>query len=209
MHDLSIHSQFIEISINLKGPGIVTENSPQMTNCTSTHIEIRVCAPHEPVRKVMTRRLSLISALQCLWPTCPKCFIFQGRTLLESMTFEFYGVCDGDSIIALPNDSDRGNLAVLQEWLSVTRDMDALNETIRSILNPATTRQVARLRDLHWMALERRPRQYQRMITALMDTEQRPSFLRSTVIKEPPKTPSVEAMPVLWNLGSVFGSSAF
>jgi hypothetical protein len=169
----------------------------QMTDYESTHIAIHVCAPHEPVRKVTARHLNAISDLQSLWPACPKRFIFKGSTLLESMTFEFYGVCDGDSIIALPNDSDGSNLAAIQEWMSVTRDVDALNETTKSILNPVTTRQVAHLRDLSWIALERRPKQYRKMIAALTETEQRVPLFTSTIIREPSKAPSVEAMPVL------------
>jgi hypothetical protein len=113
----------------------------------------------EPGHNVMTRHFSPFLALLFPWQICRKHFIFKGRTLLESLTYEFDGICDGDSIIALPSDHDRSKLVVMQEWMSVTRDRNVLNDTIRPILNTATPRHVAHLSDLHDMAFESHPRQ--------------------------------------------------
>jgi hypothetical protein len=63
--------------------------------------ELRVFSPHQPVRFISARLSSQIQALQVLWPNAPKRFVFKGLELIETNTFNDYGVREGDSIIAL------------------------------------------------------------------------------------------------------------
>ena len=84
-------------------------------------VELKICSPHQPVRLVTARLTGQIMALQTLWPAARKRFIFNGAELINSKTFGFCGIKDGDSIIALPTDQTESVFST-QQWLSLTRD---------------------------------------------------------------------------------------
>jgi hypothetical protein len=169
-------------------------------------VELRICVPQEPVRVIYAYPSNEISVLQTLWPGSPKKFLFDGIELIPTLTFESYGIRQGDSIIALPH-SNCANPLSMHEWTTATRDSEAFNDSVGAILNPATTRQVARLRDLNWRALERRPKQFQRLCAVIMETEPVGVPLHPTVIMETaPLAPSEEALPVSWNRDRRFGN---
>jgi hypothetical protein len=161
-------------------------------------VELKICSPHQPVRFISARLSGQIRALQCLWRGSPKRFIFNGVELLEENTFEFYGIRDGDSIVALPID-DRDPINGTSQWLSLTRDSESFNESLRWMLDPATSGEAARLRDLQLMRLEGRPRAIMKMCAPAGSEEGRvPRTDSSTVLGLPPKSPSVDALPMEW-----------
>jgi hypothetical protein len=159
-------------------------------------VELKVCTPHQPVRLISARLSGQIRALQSLWPAAPKKFIFNGLELLEGMTFDFYGIRDGDSIVALPiEQSDAVN-----QWIILTRDHEGFNESLRWMLDPATAGEAARLRDLHLMRLDRRPRVLMKMYSPLMDDESPHGYHDAiNLAYEPPRRPSTEALPTPWD----------
>ena len=67
--------------------------------------ELLICSPHQPIRVISARLSGQVSALQILWPNHPKRFIYNGMQLVETKTFLYYGINDGDSIIALPKNA--------------------------------------------------------------------------------------------------------
>jgi hypothetical protein len=157
--------------------------------------ELKICCPHQPVRFISACLSGDIGALQSLWPGAPKRFIFNGSELSEAMTFEFYGIHNGDSIIALPLDG-RDSVYATAHWLHLTRDSENFNEALRYMLDPATAGEAARLRDVHLMRLERRPRAFARFSSrAVMVEPERPRSDSSTVLGLAPKSPSVDALP--------------
>jgi hypothetical protein len=158
--------------------------------------DLKICTPHQPVRFISARLSGQIRALQTLWRSHPKRFIFNGIELREDMTFESYGIRDGDSIVAIPLDN-RDSVSDASQWLSLTRDTETFNESLRWMLDPATTAEAARLRDLQLMRLERRPAAFMRLYapTGLADDEPVRSD-SSTVVGLPPKSPSVDALPL-------------
>jgi hypothetical protein len=122
-------------------------------------VELKVCSPHQPARLVSARLSSRICALQSLWPSNPKKFIFNGYELLEAMTFESYGIRDGDSIIAVPmGQSD--SIYCMNRWFSLTRDCDSFNESMRCMFSPKTAGENARLRDLRLFKVEGKSRTF-------------------------------------------------
>ena len=142
--------------------------------------------------------------------------------LVETKTFLYYGINDGDSIIALPKNayigkfdqksgqfSERNNRFdsiendfSTAQWLSVTRDNDTFNECMRWILNPNTAAEAARLRDMHLIKMEKKPKMMMKMIMQLEN-----SILNDAVVSnsiplkidyDPLKSPSDKPLPILW-----------
>jgi hypothetical protein len=114
------------------------------------------------------------------------------------MTFEFYGVRDGDSIVALPIENE-DSVYGTNHWLTLTRDSESFNEALRWMLEPATAGEAARLRDLQLMRLERKPRSFMKIFSrAGMDEREPTRSDSSTVLGLPPKSPSVDALPIEW-----------
>jgi hypothetical protein len=124
---------------------------------------------------------------------------------MTTMTFEFYSIHNGDSIVVLPQEDGHSQPIATHAWLSATRDADTFNDAITSILNPTTNREAARLRDLHWMSLERRPKSYQKVCSMFNDAQKQLSSFSSTLIpSEGAHRPSTDALPVAWNQRACF-----
>lgn len=162
-------------------------------------VELKICTPHKPVRMVSARLSGEIKSLQCLWPAdSPKKFIFNGSELLENQTFESYGISDGDSIIAVPADQ-KDTLFSTSQWLNLTRDNESFNDCMRWMLDPATSGEAARLRDLHLMKMERRPRVFMRMCASYMQEEEENRGLKWTKKDYPIATePMTDPLPFDW-----------
>jgi hypothetical protein len=162
-------------------------------------VELKVCSPYQPVRLISARLSGQIGALQTLWPSAPKRFIFNGLELLNGMTFDFYGIQDGDSIVALPLDHGE-SIYGTSSWLNATRDAEAFNEALKWMLDPVTSNEAARLRDLHLMRLERRPKGLIKMYSPLLAREQseRSPAIAARIPCAPALAPSTEPLPELW-----------
>lgn len=161
-------------------------------------VEVKVCAPQEPVRLISARLTGQIKALQGLWPESPKRFIFNGVELVENMTFQFYEIGDGDSIIALPAEQGDSVFST-QQWLSLTRDSDNFNNSMRWMLDPRTSNEASRLRDLHLMKMERKRKVFMRMCAPFVNEGTAASSVGSTNTSyDAASEPSTEALPVFW-----------
>jgi hypothetical protein len=116
------------------------------------------------------------------------------------MTFDYYGIREGDSIIALP-ERDAGRPSDTNLWMSLTRDHENLNECMRWMLDPSTSGEAARLRDLHMIKMEHRPRAFARMCSAFQQSKGHGNSIGETKISsERPKFPSTDALPASWSI---------
>ncbi|OHT07870.1 hypothetical protein TRFO_23727 [Tritrichomonas foetus] len=166
---------------------------------TDSRIELMVCTPHQPVRVISARLSGQISALQSLWPENPKRFIYNGNQLLEGMTFHFYGIRDGDSIIALPKDTISD--LHCSQWLCLSRDSDNFNEYMKWMLDPRTSGEAARLRDLHLWKIEKRPRIYMKMKGPFYSSDSNENEKSKNSLNVdflPLNEPAEQALPILW-----------
>jgi hypothetical protein len=119
------------------------------------------------------------------------------------MTFNDYGVREGDSIIALSKE-DSSSFDNVNLWISLTRDHEAFNECICSMLNPETSGEAARLRDLHLTRMESMPRPFARMCTPFLNQYTEAVMSPPTILSsQSPRSPSEEALPVPWDLADV------
>lgn len=161
--------------------------------------ELMICSPHQPVRVISARLSGLVNALQILWPEKPKRFIYNGMQLLESKTFSYYGISDGDSIIALPKEDFENEFKTTQ-WLNLTRDNESFNESMKWMLHPHTANEAARLRDIHLIKMEDKPKVYMKMKMPFENgkSDSCPICTNQLNIVDTPEAPSEEALPVLW-----------
>jgi hypothetical protein len=139
--------------------------------------------------------------LQKLYPTEPKIFILNGEILSPKMTFTFYRIEEGSSIVVLP---DQGNLRGpgVSTWLTITRDSDNFNERINFSRNPQTRQEVSRLRDLRFLELERRPRMFVKFAQCINQHTEGDAVARLVPKLEIDfhqlDKPSCEPLPVVW-----------
>ena len=161
-------------------------------------IEVRICSPHQPIRLISARLSGQIKSLGTLWPS-KRIFIFNGFELLEEKTFEFYGIRTGDSIIALPINL-HGLDYCASQWMKLTSDSESFNDHMTWMLDPNTSGEAARLRDLHVMRIERILRGFSKLGKA--------QFLECETLSTPGETkvdykrqekPNTEALPVCWD----------
>ena len=116
----------------------------------------------------------------------------------QTKTFGFYGIKDGDSIIAADQTE---SVFSTQQWLSLTLDSDKFNDCMRWMLDPRTSGEVSRLRDLHLMKMERRPKVFMRICAPFVNEETAGGSITCTNTSYSSATePSTEALPVLWNM---------
>jgi hypothetical protein len=166
--------------------------------CEPGRVELRVCCPQQPVRLISARLTGQIRALHTLWPAAPMRFIFNGAELLEGMTFEFYGIRDGDAIIALPV-GERDSVCATNQWLSLTRDNEGFNDSMRWMLDSRTSGEAARLRDIHIMRFEGKSRSFMKLCSPYLTELRTSPVSRNTVTEfEIPSCPLTDPLPALW-----------
>jgi hypothetical protein len=173
------------------------------TSQRPARVELKIFTPRHPVRFVSASLSGQIHSLQSLWTNEPQIYIFAGMELAEEKTFSYYGIAEGDSIIALPR-NDPAPICRTHLWLNSTRDTDNFNECVCSLLNPATSAEAARLRDLAAMRRESRGRWFLRTCARFQERyTQEGSRSPTQIARESPEGPSTRALPVLWNLAQV------
>lgn len=172
-------------------------------------VELLICTPHQPVRKVSAKLSGHVRALQILWQNSPKKFIYNGQELLETMTFSFYGIKDGESIIALPKIEFNDDLEC---WKKVSMNRLEFNELVRSMTNPKTSREMARLRDLRFIGIEKKLHVYHKLKKAFEEDNfenihfsEKDSFRKidqasndNLILESNLFAPSEDALPILW-----------
>ena len=167
---------------------------------TQERVDLMICTPHHQIRFVSAKVSGSIKALQILWPDNPKKFIYNGQELSESRTFKFYGIKSGESIIALPKNSQDAD----DQWKKVTSDRLEFNELVQTMTNPVTVREAARLRDLRYMNIERKAKVFHRFQNSFSENNEalarnnNPIAATKSIIDNNLVAPSEDALPVLW-----------
>ena len=129
---------------------------------TKPRIKIKICVhPEQRVRQASVVATKNVGCLQELFKNCPKVFICRGEILQPNLSFQFYGIKDGYSIVVMPEDYDNIEFA---RWASITRDQDNFEDRVGFAVNENTKGEVARLRDLHFDRMEMRSRHFARFI---------------------------------------------
>jgi hypothetical protein len=161
-----------------------------------SRIELRIFCPLEPIKMVSVRCGCQIGSLQSLWPA-PRRILFNGLELDERMTFEWYGVQDGDALVVVSrSDCDFPHACA---WINLSRDREGFNDSIQWIVDIRTANESARLRDLRQIRFDHNARAFQRLSLGFLQTQLPAGETDpSDIDYAPPPAPSTSALPVLW-----------
>jgi hypothetical protein len=115
-------------------------------------INLIVYSPHRFAARLTVSPLTMISELRSRFPIGSSHFVCNGEILMDTMTFAFYHIREMEVIVVVP-----GSVSEAQKWMPVTEDSDSLSEKVQFILNPRTSVEIARLKDLALAQEHRRP----------------------------------------------------
>ena len=168
--------------------------------CNNESISLYLCVPNKYTRRICIRKNQKISILKKRFPNDPKKFIYNGQYLGNEFTFDFYGMNDHDIIVAVP-DNCEFNLSN-NNWIHASRDSDEIADRISFSLNSKTRPEASRLQDLRFTTVERKPRLYRRMCSAVnkaIDNFPKTFSNNKSIDFSDTDSPSVQALPVCWN----------
>jgi hypothetical protein len=170
----------------------------------SESIMIYVCIPSKCIKCLSARSSDECSVLQGLLPGKKVCFIHHGALLRMDHTLEYYGVKDGDTIIAvveLPQSSVLPSL--VDRWLTLTRTSDSFSDRVRSLMTPTSRRESLRLRDLAMLRAENSRTRNRRLVRRFFERSYREDEqAENSVIAENSAELSAEPLPKCWWFGT-------
>jgi hypothetical protein len=128
-------------------------------------------------------------------------FVWRGEILSPLQQFGFYGIQNGDSIIAIQEPADSAETMLRQsQWLRLSLDHDFLEDRLRLVVNERTKSEALRLRDIALMKRELPTKRARRLIQSFLDLGstgfQRQEF--KTVIPPAASELSTAELPRLW-----------
>jgi hypothetical protein len=110
-----------------------------------------------------------------------------------------------ETIIAVPKPTDFCN-AVLDRWVSISRDPEWFESSINSLTGESTQREAMRLRDVVLMKREMVAKAFRRDARQIPQTT-RIDLQQTTIIPQRPERPSTKALPVLWRVAPATSKS--
>lgn len=116
----------------------------------SSKLEIRIYFPSRCIHHVLILGSMTVSSLRkSAVPSDLKCsLIYKGSKLIESKTFDFYGISNKDIIVVSENNSQD------EKWLKISTDQTMLRQSLELISNPKYKSEIYRLKDLILNKLE-------------------------------------------------------
>jgi hypothetical protein len=172
------------------------KRSTQLNEVSDGRITLHIVLPRFGVQSVLAPGSSRISVLNRQFPQANMTYIHDGQILSSEHTFDFYNIKEGDSIVAVPSDS---NPVAAHQWISLTRDTEVLSNAIREATSPDLRPEVRRLADLRALRLDTHPKHMIRAARWFEQARIRTSSSEgSTIIAHSGDTPNIEPLPVLW-----------
>lgn len=160
---------------------------------------IRICLEDRTVRTVsVDRRQQIKKLLKVLGPEI-RVLVFSGYVLATTQTFEYYGIEDGDFIIALLSKEQEDR--ALERWFSLTTDKEQFNEAMTWATSTLTNREVGRIQDLRMAKAEMKMWGHGRPFRFANQTaeEPAPTYYEGIIPLTQAKKPSSDALPVFWD----------
>jgi hypothetical protein len=164
---------------------------------SQARLRLRIFCPMQPLKMVSVRRDSQISSLHKLWASSRR-FVFHGMELDDLMTFESYGLQDGDSLVAIsPSESGSSEAT---PWITVTRGVEGSNESLRWRLDFRTAREFARLRDLAFTRSHWNPKAFPKFSRSLREPPHSAVLQAPLQLDYPPAIAPSATLPASWEL---------
>jgi hypothetical protein len=162
-------------------------------------ILLSVLIPGIQLRKVSVAPTTHLSALAHAISKTEVTLIFRGEILNFSQTFADYGMCDHDSIVAIP--ARDASHQIHPKWLRMSQNEDYCEQVERACQAVGGRREYMRMRDLALLKTECYPRQFRKLVRArcagpsLFEPESPDSL---TVVPDSPSEISTEPLPFVW-----------
>lgn len=153
-------------------------------------IRLNVFVPDSSLRREMKVDPKMtINKLKEYLPN-PNCnLVFAGSYLLEDQPLNSYSLSDGDFLIAVSKKSEN---YIFEKF---SQNYDDFVQTMKACINPKLSNAAARVRDLRMQRIENSTR-----FAKIYELE-REIPLRPTVLPEnTSESPSIEPLPVLWDI---------
>ena len=163
--------------------------------------------PCRYVVKLILNPKAHISDLRRLLPLEHCQFVFEGQLLVDTKTFQFYGIKTGDTLVVVQA-AEMG--LEVDKWLSITDDVDGFRDKMKSVLNEGAGRETARIRDMLMTKLERKPRTFRKLCVAVENLAQRTFSGKNIELNTDFVTgdaPSDKPLPVNWGSSDLIDGS--
>ena len=163
-------------------------------------VPIFVYFPGQWILKASVLKSASTKDLAQFMPEKDITFIHNGVILNSTLPFGFYEIKPSDIIICVRNRD------LNTQWLSLT-NRELVHERVSEVMDPQVSYELAKLRDLQMLRIERKPKLYRKMCIQLNEeTETKtPSF--TLLIPPKPKKPSDSPLPLIWSTAQSFNSS--
>jgi hypothetical protein len=125
-------------------------------------------------------------------------FVFNGIILNEVMKFRLYGMKDNDLIIVV---DDYDSMNYKRRFEAFSKYSETFTENVFNIINPHTSRETARIRDIQLSKLDRKPKSFRRVVKNQLKIMNRDVFrpLEPLNIPEKSLNPSTLPLPCFWS----------
>lgn len=159
-------------------------------------IKIMLCTPRSPIKLVAVSSGTLIGDLLSLYqPQDLRVFLYQGTILNPLHTFGSCGISDGDVLISLSNPTE----VDLRKWSLITKDGETFAQSVGSMLNQNTAREMAKLRDLRFSKICQHPKFFNKFLSTFQEMNMDESSIKMNFNLTSHQTaPSTDALPVFW-----------
>lgn len=171
-----------------------------MSTTCDEQISLILYYPGKWVITVHMNPSSTIGSLKSLVKENDVLFIHDGEYLIESFPASFYNIKDGETLVIV---SSKEYDPSQNKWHQITRDKESFNEKINSVLNPVTSDQAARIRDLQMLRIEKKSKMFYKLINSTLkenDTMYTNTKIPMNLqIPTKPLTVSKDPLPLFWN----------
>ena len=139
-----------------------------------------------------------IGDLKKLLPDLKVNFVLNGVILNEEMSFGFYYVKANDVMIVV-NKCDYANKK--NKFATYSNENESFTESVFNIINPKTSKESVRIRDIQLAKLDRKPKVFRKVVkTQLEYFNQSPAKqCIPSIIPSKSSVPSVEPLPCFWS----------
>ena len=164
----------------------------------SKKIPIVLYYPGKWAYKANVQPDACIGDLKKLLPDMKVNFVLNGVVLNEEMNFGFYYVKANDVVIVVNNyDYARKE----NKFAIYSNENESFTESVFNIINPQTSKESIRIRDLQLAKLDRKPKAFRKVVkTQLEYFNQSPvKQCITSIIPSKSSRPSVEPLPCFWS----------
>jgi hypothetical protein len=159
-------------------------------------LTINLLVPGKVLSRAIVNAGDPCGVLQKLFQNQNMIFVDSGMTIDTNWSFECYGIQTSETLVALPENSD----AVRQvgRWIQTSRESEAFDSLINSMINAPTRGESMRLRDVALMKKEMSRRHYLNRVSSVENQVHPTVHCDVTQVTDKADNVSTAPLPTLW-----------